>query len=221
MYWTAAAYILAGYVSGGILYSSLMPKLIKHIDIVEQSDDHNPGTANAVKLAGWPIGLLCLALDVLKGAVPVALALRAVGTDTLLFALILLAPVMGHIRPLLRGRGGKAIAVAFGVLAGLLPVNFSVLLLAAPFLFFTLIVMIDPHSIRTIAAFSVFALLTLFFCPTLSVRLGGILIAAAVNINMLRLRKANGENEAISVYLIGAKKHEAQEASEQEHSVQQ
>lgn len=221
MYWTAAAYILAGYLSGGILYSSLVPKLVKHIDIVEQSDDHNPGTANAVKLAGWPIGLLCLAMDVLKGAVPVALALRAVGTDTLLFALILLAPVMGHIRPLLKGRGGKAIAVAFGALAGLLPVNFSVLLLAAPFLLFTLIVIIDPHSLRTIAAFSVFALLTLFFCPTLSVRLGGILITAAVNINMLRLRKANGENEAISVYLIGAKKHEGQEAPEQEHSVQQ
>lgn len=219
MYWTAAAYILAGYLSGGILYSSLVPKLVKHIDIVEQSDDHNPGTANAVKLAGWPIGLLCLAMDVLKGAVPVALALRAVGTDTLLFALILLAPVMGHIRPLLKGRGGKAIAVAFGALAGLLPVNFSVLLLAAPFLLFTLIVIIDPHSFRTIAAFSVFALLMLFFCPVLSVRLGGILIAAAININMLRLRKINGENETISVYLIGMKKHEMKDVPERGHSL--
>ena len=39
-----------GFLSGSILYSYLWPKWICHMDITQLSDDHNPGTFNAMKL---------------------------------------------------------------------------------------------------------------------------------------------------------------------------
>ena len=49
-------FILVGYLSGSILYAYLLPKYICHIDIMKDSDDHNPGTFNAFALAGTQAG---------------------------------------------------------------------------------------------------------------------------------------------------------------------
>ncbi len=55
-----------------------------------------------------------------KGAVPVGLANFGFGASGLTLAAIALAPVIGHAySPFLKGRGGKALAVTFGVWAGL------------------------------------------------------------------------------------------------------
>ncbi len=53
-------FILVGYLSGSILYAYLLPKYICHIDIMKDSDDHNPGTFNAFALAGTQVGILVL-----------------------------------------------------------------------------------------------------------------------------------------------------------------
>ena len=60
-------FILVGYLSGSILYAYLLPKYICHIDIMKDSDDHNPGTFNAFALAGTQVGILVIALELLKG----------------------------------------------------------------------------------------------------------------------------------------------------------
>ena len=57
-------HIFIGFLSGSILYSYLWPKWICHMDITQLSDDHNPGTFNAMKLAGPRVGILCLVCDV-------------------------------------------------------------------------------------------------------------------------------------------------------------
>ena len=44
------------------------------IDIMKDSDDHNPGTFNAFALAGTQVGILVIALELLKGFLPVWLA---------------------------------------------------------------------------------------------------------------------------------------------------
>ena len=54
---------IAGFLSGGVLYSYHVPKLLCGVDVVADSPDHNPGMTNAMKLCGVPVGLLCLALD--------------------------------------------------------------------------------------------------------------------------------------------------------------
>ena len=53
--WQEWCYIIGGYLSGSILYSYLLPKALKGIDITAESPDGNPGTANAFTCAGIPI----------------------------------------------------------------------------------------------------------------------------------------------------------------------
>ena len=94
--------------------------------------DHNPGAANAFRLCGPTVGVLCALLDVLKATLPVYAAAVYGGLRGLPLAAAALAPVLGHAYPVtLRFRGGKAIASAFGALLGLWPVTHAVLLLAA------------------------------------------------------------------------------------------
>ena len=67
-------FALAGYVSGSIMYSYLIPKLFCGVDIVKEGEDHNPGMTNVMRCVSVKLGVLCLLLDVAKGFVPVFLA---------------------------------------------------------------------------------------------------------------------------------------------------
>lgn len=129
-------HIFIGFLSGSILYSYLWPKWICHIDITQLSDDHNPGTFNAMKLAGPRVGILCLVCDVCKGFFPLWFASKALSWQHPLFAVVLAAPMFGHAySPFFHGRGGKAIAVSFGCLLGLWPFCNLLVLLAGFYLF--------------------------------------------------------------------------------------
>lgn len=156
--------IAAGILCGSILFSQYLPWLIKKVDIVAVSDDHNPGTANAMKHAGIPVGILCLLGDIFKGVLPIHIALRLGLESGCLFSLIMAAPVLGHAYSLFnRGRGGKAIAVSFGVLIGLMPIHTEPLYaLCVIYLFFSLVVRIRPHTRRTRITFLLLALSSLY-----------------------------------------------------------
>ena len=43
--------IVFGLLCGSILFGRALPKWIKGIDVTEVSNDHNPGTASAMKYA--------------------------------------------------------------------------------------------------------------------------------------------------------------------------
>lgn len=70
MVWIQIGFIAAGFLSGSVLYSRYLPWLLKRIDIVKVSEDHNPGTANVMKYAGVPMGICCLLCDMAKGFLP-------------------------------------------------------------------------------------------------------------------------------------------------------
>lgn len=175
---------LLGFGLGGVLFSYHLPKLLKGIDVYETSADHNPGTVNAFQSAGVPVGILCLLCDLGKGFLPVFFAMRLVDPSRLWFALILCAPALGHaMAPLYHHRGGKAIAAAFGALLGLLPVSFLVFLLAALYLFFSLILVVRPHERRTVVTFGLFSILSAlaaFRTGRWSFALGAALLSAVV-----------------------------------------
>ena len=156
--------IVVGILCGSILFSQYLPKLLKKVDIMAVSDDHNPGTANAMKHAGIPVGILCLLGDIFKGVLPIHVALRLGLESGGLFSLIIAAPVLGHAYSLFhRGRGGKAIAVSFGVLIGLMPIHTEPLYaLCVIYLFFSLVVRIRPHTRRTRITFLLLALSSLY-----------------------------------------------------------
>ena len=115
-------FVIGGYLLGSILFAYVLPKLTRHIDIREMSEDGNPGTYNAFWYGGVICGICVLLLELLKGFFPVWLCERTAGLQSLWFAAVMAAPVLGHAYSIYhRGRGGKAIAVSFGVLLGLVP----------------------------------------------------------------------------------------------------
>ena len=122
----AAMFAVLGYLSGSVLYARVFARLFRKENMLEQSRDQNPGTANAFLYGGFWCGTLTLVFDLLKGFLPVYLFLQYGNPGRVhpfLVALVLAAPVIGHIFPLFYGlKGGKGIAVTFGCLAGLYPV---------------------------------------------------------------------------------------------------
>ena len=85
------------------------------------------------------------------------IALHVLSPTDPLFALVLAAPVIGHAFPLFHPRmGGKAIAVSFGCLLGLYPDLRPVLTLAAFYLIFSLLLVIDPHLFRSMITYLCF-----------------------------------------------------------------
>ena len=193
---------------GGIS-SILIPKHFCHVDVRTANEDQNPGAFNAFSAAGPRVGLFCVLCDIGKGFLPVFLAVHssAVSMGSWLFALILLAPVAGHAWPFLQpAKGGKAISVSFGVLLGLLPDLRPALLLAAFYLTFSLILIIQPHNLRSIASFAGFAAAAQLsrFLP--SVRLGSLLVSLVVCYrHFFSFRRYESENVSFTIQSLSAK----------------
>ena len=174
-------FILLGYLSGSVLYAYLIPRCFCQIDIMKDTSDHNPGTFNAFKKAGPKVGTLVICLELAKGFLPVYLASRALDTTRLLFAFVLCAPVAGHAFPVFHPKkGGKAIAVSFGVLLGLFPYYRPVLLLACFYLLFSFCIVIQPHLYRSIITFSLFSLTGMFSFHNTALVIGSLLISCIV-----------------------------------------
>lgn len=174
-------YAVMGYISGSILFGYELPRLFRGVDVREMSEDGNPGTYNAFVCGGIFCGIVTLLAELGKGFWPVALCMRRLGCGSLPFAAVMAAPVLGHAFSVFhRGTGGKAIAVSFGVLLGLLPGWIPLALLIACFLFFSLVWPIKDHGRRTVAAFLCFAAAGVFLIRQKPVLLGCLLMTAAV-----------------------------------------
>jgi glycerol-3-phosphate acyltransferase PlsY len=108
-----------GFLLGSIPFAWVFGLLILRRD-VRRVGDGNPGSANAWKTGGWPMGVSVLVLDYAKGFFPVGFAYYLAGVSGLLLVPVALAPVLGHaFSPFLGFRGGKAVAVTFGIWSGL------------------------------------------------------------------------------------------------------
>lgn len=82
--------------------------------------DHNPGAFNVLRAGGAMWGGLAIILEVTKGALPVGLAAGQLGIEGWGLVACAIAPILGHaFSPFLGFKGGKAIAVTFGVWIGL------------------------------------------------------------------------------------------------------
>ncbi len=148
--------IVLGYLCGSVIFARVFGKLLHKEDAVDQSEDKNPGTANAFTYGGFWYGTLTLTGDMAKGFFPMlffSLYLRE-DAGMLLTALMIVSPVIGHILPVFFGfRGGKGIAVGFGSMLGLAPWGAPAFTMAAVFIFFSLIVKISPNYYRTIVTY--------------------------------------------------------------------
>ena len=207
-------FIVAGYVSGSIMYSYLIPKLFCGVDIVKEGDDHNPGMTNVMRCVSVKLGILCLVLDVAKGFVPVFLAKMYVPDYRhMLFALIIAAPVLGHaFTPILKFKGGKAIATSYGVLLALIPDSFMVLRMAVITAIFSLIIIVKPDSLRFIISMFLFAVCNFFFHDVTSFVIGSLIVSATVILKHLM----NYGDEKLKLSFPFQKKHDENKNAKQE-----
>ncbi|WP_232316990.1 glycerol-3-phosphate acyltransferase [Paenibacillus sp. D9] len=111
--WTAGSFL-----SGSLMFSYWLGLLAKH-DLKEKGDG-NPGALNLWRAAGYGYGLTGIALDFLKGYLPVLALLHWGGLTGCNLVYPAAAAVLGHMfSPFAGWRGGKAIAVTFGVWSAL------------------------------------------------------------------------------------------------------
>lgn len=199
-------YTAAGYISGSILYGPLWAKLLRRGNITENSPDRNPGTSNAFKHGGFLCGVLTLLCDLLKAFIPVSLYIKSSESDAfggLGLALVLAAPIIGHVFPVFSGfKGGKGIASTFGSLLGLAPVIKPALIMALIFIFYSLILDISPNYYKTAAAYltSVPALCVFSYKADMpSVALGFMIITSAV---IYKLYRSPEEREKVKVSIL-------------------
>lgn len=159
------ALIAFGFLLGGVMFSRTLPKLLTGKDVCALRADKNPGAANVFAVCGVPMGLLCLALDMLKAYLPVSLAARYMDTQSVWFALALAAPVIGHAVGVFNGfHGGKCIAAAFGAMLALANVSVTgLLLLAGLYIFFSAVVKVRPHRLRSMLVFALYGALAALF----------------------------------------------------------
>jgi len=113
-------WILCGYAFGSVPFAFILARRAG-ID-VRVAGSGNVGAANVLRTTGMPLGVIVMALDMLKGAATVLLASALGGTPSAMAAAGA-AAVVGHIYPIwLRFHGGKGVAVAAGAFAVLAPV---------------------------------------------------------------------------------------------------
>ncbi len=127
---------LCSYLAGSIPFGFLIGKAVKGVDL-RKLGSGNIGATNAGRVLGKKWGLICLALDALKGLLPVAFLPRMfLAADDPAFphftVLAGVATIIGHMFPCWLGfRGGKGVATSLGVLAIISP--WGLLVAAATF----------------------------------------------------------------------------------------
>lgn len=117
---------LTSYLAGSIPFGFLIGKLVKGVDL-RKLGSGNIGATNAGRVLGKKWGLICLALDALKGLLPVALLpqqfLSGVDPNFAHGTIIAgVSTIVGHMFPCWLGfRGGKGVATSLGVLSIISP----------------------------------------------------------------------------------------------------
>jgi glycerol-3-phosphate acyltransferase PlsY len=107
---------LAAFLLGALPFSVIIGRVFLHKDITEYGDG-NPGSANVFRAGGGKLGYLAVLLDIAKGTPFVFLSYSFFELPILSAVIVAVSAVMGHaFSPFLHWRGGKCIAITFGVL---------------------------------------------------------------------------------------------------------
>jgi len=132
-----------GYLLGSIPCGLILTKRFASIDI-RQKGSRNIGATNVRRVAGATLGAFTLAGDLLKGALPVCLAVYAMaGTNNKLIgeiylSIVALSAFLGHLYPVYMKfkEGGKGVATAAGCFIIISPIACLVAMLTFILLIF-------------------------------------------------------------------------------------
>ena len=105
---------LFGYLLGSVPTGVLLTKCFSKVD-PRKMGSKNIGATNIFRTAGKALGILTLVGDVLKGMIPIGIAIQ-LGVSDLWIAIAGLSAFLGHIFPIFLGfKGGKGVATALGL----------------------------------------------------------------------------------------------------------
>ena len=182
---------IVAYFLGSIPWGLILARAAGHD--VRREGSGNIGATNVRRVAGTPLGVITLILDMAKGAVPAILATRIFPPGTpageLLVSAVILLAILGHIYPVfLRFReGGKGVATAAGGFLAVSPAGVLVALLV-----FVLFVCITSRvSVGSLAAVAALPVIlweaTGSGAITFGAAVAGVLIAVRHKDNIRRL----------------------------------
>ncbi|MFP4031866.1 MAG: glycerol-3-phosphate 1-O-acyltransferase PlsY [Desulfococcaceae bacterium] len=145
----APVLVAAAYALGSVPFGLVLTRRFTDIDI-QNAGSGNIGATNVRRLAGNKLGLATLAGDVLKGAIPVGMAVWLLPSNGEFWvALTALAAFAGHLHPIYLGfrGGGKGVATAAGALLPIAPMA----VLAALLVFILVVCMTSRVSAGSLA----------------------------------------------------------------------
>ena len=112
---------LFGYLLGSVPFGLVLTKLFSQVD-PRKIGSKNIGATNIFRTAGKLLGILTLIGDVLKGMVPIWIAIQWSLPDYWI-AIAGLSPFLGHIFPIFLGfKGGKGVATSLGIYLVISPI---------------------------------------------------------------------------------------------------
>jgi glycerol-3-phosphate acyltransferase PlsY len=119
---------LFGYLLGSVPTGIVLTRFFSKVD-PREAGSKNIGATNIYRTAGKTLGVLTLLGDMLKGAIPIWMAIMWSQHDLwsipdLWIAIVGLSPILGHIFPIFLGfKGGKGVATALGIYLIISPVS--------------------------------------------------------------------------------------------------
>src|SRR6185503_17549148 len=125
---------IGAFLLGAIPFSVIVGKIFFKTDVRNQGSG-NPGATNTLRILGPVAGLTVLILDILKGFLAVRIAYKfSIGPDISVIDRMTIAgglAILGHIfSPFLGFKGGKGVATTFGVIMALMPLWFTLIVVA-------------------------------------------------------------------------------------------
>ncbi|NLX70656.1 MAG: glycerol-3-phosphate acyltransferase [Clostridiales bacterium] len=107
-------YIIIEFLFGSLMFSYWLGLACKKD--LSTVGDGNPGAFNLWKAAGYKVGIAGVFLDFMKGYFPLVMLVNGNYVSGLSIAAVGIAPILGHaFSPFMKFKGGKAVAVSFGV----------------------------------------------------------------------------------------------------------
>ncbi|MFA5346074.1 MAG: glycerol-3-phosphate 1-O-acyltransferase PlsY [Candidatus Omnitrophota bacterium] len=193
MLWTILGIIIS-YLFGSIPTAYIFGRIIKGIDI-RKFGSGNVGATNALRLLGKGWGITVLALDILKGFLPVVILPSIIGIKANIslesFCIFVgISCICGHNWTIfLKFKGGKGVATTLGVLLGLSIkiAGLKIILGITIFIWLTVFLLTRTISLASLLAALSFPILTVLFRQSL----GLILIVTLLSVFIIYRHKSN------------------------------
>ena len=155
-------FIVFSYLSGSLPFGKLVG--YKYGIDIQKKGSGNIGFTNSLRTLGWKPAVLVLIADILKGFIPVKIALQFLPLDQA--SIIALIAILAHIFPIwLKFKGGKGVATGLGVLLAINPLITTIAFVVFLIVFFTTKVI----SIASILGTASLSLISYFLLPKLTI----------------------------------------------------